>query len=48
MLAALNEELLDKWLAMYLETHPQYQGQAISTEVFQEWKKNLVDAIEVE
>ena len=45
MLAAKDMQLLDKWLMIYLQTHPQYEGQPISQDVFDKWKKDLISAI---
>ena len=42
-----DEQLMDKWLMMYLETHPKYQGQDVGQEVFREWKKLLLKTCEV-
>ena len=38
---------MDKWLMMYLETHPKYQGQDVGQEVFREWKRLLLNTCEV-
>ena len=33
-----NEQLIDKKLMMYLETHPSYQGKHVREDVFKQWK----------
>ena len=42
-----NEHQVDKWLMMYLQTHPQYEDQTIGQEVFMKWKLLLLETFEV-
>ena len=42
-----DEQLMSKWLMMYLETHPKYQGQDVGQEVFTQWKKLLIETCDV-